>query len=69
MNDRRIAIALPDGFESLPTRRLVVPVIVNWFPQLTEEQTMANALAAVHGKPRPFKDPNLIDVEITVDPR
>lgn len=51
---------------------LAVPVLVDWFPPLTEAQMMANALACCNGERDPYPDPNFIEVRLpypTQEPR
>ncbi len=46
----------------LPGVSVTVPIIVNWFPPLTEDQQMANSVARVYGKPTPYEDPNFVEI-------
>lgn len=48
-----------------PGRCVVVPVKVDWPElQLTEAQIVQNALAFAEGKPRPFPDRSVFQVEL-----
>lgn len=58
---RTITIPWPDP-QTVPGVSCHVPVIVSWFPGLTKDQTLANMLADMDGYPRPYEDPNMIDV-------
>jgi hypothetical protein len=43
----------------------VFPVIVGWPElQLTPDQHLANAIAALDGQPEPYPDPSIINVEV-----
>lgn len=45
---------------------LVIPVIVNWQElKLTEDQQIANCIAEVNGKRKPYEDNSIFDVVIT----
>jgi len=46
-------------------RAVVFPIMGNWF-QLSEEQTIANAIAQTSGMAEPYPDPNLCSVEIAM---
>lgn len=49
-------------------RSVIVPVIVDWPElQLTEEQTLENALARSNGAAEPFPNPAMFGVEILND--
>lgn len=61
-------ITVPVELSKLTPGRWVQPVLVDWFPRLTEDQILANALADLDGESRPFPDPNLIDVYLEVKP-
>lgn len=45
-------------------RYIEFPVMVDWFPRLTEEQIIQNVIARQNGEPAPHHDPNLISVKI-----
>lgn len=48
-----------------PGRRTVYAVLVpHWFPGLTKDQILENAIAAVNGFNRPHDDPNLIEIVV-----
>lgn len=50
--------------DDLAGQSIVVPVLVNWPElQLSEDQILANALAAIEGRPAPFEG-SIIEVEI-----
>lgn len=55
---------LPPIEERLGGRFDVCVVKVNWFPRLTVNQVLANALAAMARVKQPYPDPNLIEVRI-----
>ena len=44
--------------------RVAFPIIVNWFPPLTEEQVLANAMAHAAGRHAPHPNPNMLTVTI-----
>lgn len=60
---KTIRVSLPPPSEQVG-RCIVQPVVVNWFPPLSMDQIMENAVAALDGCPTPHPDPNLIIVEI-----
>lgn len=59
---KRISIPLPPS--DTPGMAWVLPVIVDWFPRRTEDEILANAVAVADGKPEPYPDPNLIEIEL-----
>lgn len=62
---RSITIPWPDpNDESLAGSEAVVPVLIDWFPSLTDDQQVQNALAAADGRPLPHPDPNLVEIRL-----
>lgn len=41
-----------------------IPVLLDWFPPLTEDQQFANSMAMLNGLPMPHPDPNLISIRL-----
>ena len=62
---RTLAIRIPAGHPA-GGRRWQVPVMVDWFPPLTDEQLTANALATAKYQQPPYPNPNLLYVHVEV---
>jgi hypothetical protein len=58
----KLAAALKDP--STSGLAVVECVVVDWFPHLTADQVLANALARDSGQPEIYPDPNFIEIRI-----
>lgn len=65
---RKISIPWPHP-DDLMGLSAEVPVLVDWFPPLTETQVLQNAWAEVRGERSPHDDPNLFIVSLERQPR
>lgn len=59
---KRVHVVLPP--EPHVGKNLVIPVLVNWFPGLTADEQIVNAIAHANGQPAQHPDPNMIEVVI-----
>jgi hypothetical protein len=61
-------IRLPSAMWNGPVcgARVSCAVVVDWFPELTDDEVLANCLARACGAPAPFPDPNVLVVEVPI---